>query len=216
MSRNVTLSLAMIGAAVLLLVGFLFFTGDKDEPTPTAAPSGTAGAAMLVRDDSPRLSQGGDAVFVEFLDFECEACLALHPVIEDLRTTYGDRVTFVIRHMPLHRNSVDAALAAEAAADQGKFEAMYQRLFQTAQQWGHQEASQRDVFFTYAKELGLDMERFTASYDDEATLRRIEQSKQDGRAAGVTGTPTFFLDGTLLQPQSIAELREAVDAAVRD
>lgn len=210
------LSIAMIGVAALVLVGFLIFTGGDDEPAPEAAP--TAGnAELLVREDSPRLSEGDEAVFVEFLDFECEACLALYPVIEDLREEYGDRVTFVVRHMPLHGNSVNAALAAEAAAEQGEFEAMYHRLFETAEQeWGHQEASQRETFFGYAEDLGLDMEQFETAYDDPATLERIEQSQQDGQALGVSGTPTFFLDGELLQPQSITDLEEAFDAALQD
>lgn len=210
------LSVAMIGVAALVLVGFLIFTGGDDEPAPEAAP--TAGnAELLVREDSPRLSEGDEAVFVEFLDFECEACLALYPVIEDLREEYGDRVTFVVRHMPLHGNSVNAALAAEAAAEQGEFEAMYHRLFETAEQeWGHQEPSQRETFFGYAEDLGLDMEQFETAYDDPATLERIEQSRQDGQALGVSGTPTFFLDGELLQPQSITDLEEAFDAALQD
>lgn len=210
------LSLAMIVAAALVLVGFLIFTGGEDDPEPEATPTGDSNAELLVRDDSPRLSEGGEAVFVEFLDFECEACLALYPVIEDLREEYGDRVTFVVRHMPLHGNSLNAALAAEAAAEQGEFEAMYHRLFETAEQWGHQEASQRETFFGYAEDLGLDMDRFESAYDDPATLERIEQSQRDGQALGVQGTPTFFLDGDLLQPQSITDLEDAFDAALQD
>jgi protein-disulfide isomerase len=118
--------------------------------------------------------------------------------------------------MPLHGNSVNAALAAEAAAEQGEFEAMYHRLFETDQEWGHQQTSQRDTFFRYAEELGLDMERFTAAYDDPATLERIEQSAQDGQSLGVQGTPTFFLNGEMLNPQSINDLEEAFDAALQD
>lgn len=214
MSRSVKLSLAMIGAAALALIAFLIFSPSSNEPEPEATPSGGDTSELLVRDNSPRLSEGGEAVFVEFLDFECEACLALYPVIEDLREEHGDRVTFVVRHMPLHGNSVNAALAAEAAAEQGEFEVMYKRLFETAEEWGHQEASQRDAFFGYAEDLGLDMERFTAAYDDPATLERIEQSYQDGQTLGVSGTPTFFLDGEMLNPQSVTDLEDAFDAVL--
>ena len=209
------LSIAMIGVAALVLFGFLVFTRGGNEPSSEAASTGS-NAELLVREDSPRLAEGGEAVFVEFLDFECEACLALYPVIEDLREEYGDRVTFVVRHMPLHGNSVNAALAAEAAAEQGQFEGMYHRLFEAAEEWGHQETSQRETFFGYADDLGLDMDRFAAAYDDPATMERIEQSKQDGQALGVSGTPTFFLDGELLQPQSIPDLEEAFDAALHN
>lgn len=216
MSRSVKISLAMIGVAALVLAGLLVFNDDSNEPQSDTAPTSADTADLLVRDDSPRLSKGGEAVFVEFLDFECEGCLSLYPVIEDLRKEYGDRVTFVVRHMPLHNNSVNAALAAEAAAEQGEFEAMYQRLFETVDEWGHQETSQREKFSGYAKELGLDMDQFTASYDDPATLERVEQSQKDGQALGVTGTPTFFLDGEKLQPESVTDLEEAFDAALQD
>lgn len=209
------LSIAMIGVAALVLFGFLVFTRGGNEPSSEAASTGS-NAELLVREDSPRLAEGGEAVFVEFLDFECEACLALYPVIKDLREEYGDRVTFVVRHMPLHGNSVNAALAAEAAAEQGQFEGMYHRLFEAAEEWGHQETSQRETFFGYADDLGLDMDRFAAAYDDPATMERIEQSQQDGQALGVSGTPTFFLDGELLQPQSITDLEEAFDAALHN
>lgn len=213
MSKSLKLSLAMIAAAVLVLVVVLVVTGGDDEPEATSENAGPR-SELLVRDDSPRLSEGTDAVFVEFLDFECEACLALYPVIEDLRDRYGDRVTFVVRHMPLHGNSGAAALAAEAAAEQGEFEAMYHRLFETAEQWGHQDSSQEATFFGYADDLGLDMDRFEADYNDPATLARIEQSQQDGHALGVSGTPTFFLNGERLEPTSIADLEAAFDAVL--
>ncbi|PQM73662.1 disulfide bond formation protein DsbA [Corynebacterium sp. J010B-136] len=171
---------------------------------------------LLVREDSPRLSEGEETVFVEFLDFECESCIALYPVIEDLRAEYGDRVSFVVRHMPLHANSVDAALAAEAAGEQGQFEAMYQRLFETDHEWGHQPTSQQETFFGYAADLGLDMDRFEADFHDPATLARIEQSQRDAQAVGVTGTPTFFLDGQRLDPTSVDDLHASVEAVLND
>ena len=70
--------------------------------------------------------------------------------------------------------------------------------------------------FSPATRIGLDMDRFAAAYDDPATMERIEQSQQDGQALGVSGTPTFFLDGELLQPQSITDLEEAFDAALHN
>jgi protein-disulfide isomerase len=213
LSKNLKLSLALITAALVVLVVALLAAGN-DSGSEQARPDDSPGTGVLVREDSPRLSEGGDAVFVEFLDFECEACIALYPTIEDLREQYGDRVTFVVRHMPLHDNSMAAALAAEAAAEQGRFEAMYRKLFDTPEQWGHQQTPQRDTFFGYAEELGLDMERFESAYNDPATLERIEQSRQDGQSLGVTGTPTFFLDGERLEPTSVTDLENSINAAL--
>ena len=59
------------------------------------------------------------------------------------------------------------------------------------------------------------MDEFTAAYEDPATLDRIEQSQKDGQALGVTGTPTFFLDGEKLAPQSVSDLEEAFDDALQ-
>lgn len=215
LTKSMKLSLALVAAAALVLAGFLIFTGNDDADQTSSAGNG-ANAELLVRDDSPILSEGSEAVFVEFLDFECEACIALYPVIEDLREEYGDQVSFVVRHMPLHGNSVNAALASEAAAEQGEFEAMYQRLFESPEEWGHQETSQEETFFGYAEELGLDMERFEADFNDPAILERVEQSQQDGQDLGVQGTPTFFLDGERLEPESITDLENSLDAALDD
>lgn len=214
LSKSTKLSVALIALVVLALIGALVASARNTE-TATPVASASAAADRLVTEDSRRLSDGDEAVFVEFLDFECEACVALYPVVEDLRQEYGDRVSFVVRYMPLHGNSVNAALAAEAAAEQGEFEAMYKRLFETsAEEWGHQETSQRETFFRYANELGLDMDQFEQAYDDPATLARITQSQQDGEALGVTGTPTFFVDGERVDIQRIDDLESSLQAAL--
>ena len=213
MSRSTKFTLGLIAVAALVLAGFVIFLDPKEKQTEPAEASGST-SAQLVREDSPRLSDGGDVVFVEYLDFECEACLALYPSIEEIRAEYGDQVTFVVRYLPLHGNSVEAAKAAEAAGAQGEFEAMYKALFDNADQWSHQETSQREAFFGYAEELGLDMERFEQVYDDPVTLERSEQSAADAEALGVTSTPTFFVDGERLEPTRVEDLTEPLDAAL--
>lgn len=213
MSRSTKFTLGLIAVTALILTSFVLFL-NPEEDTPTPEPGTGTATAQLVREDSPRLSEEGDVVFVEFLDFECEACLALYPTIEEIRAEYGDRVTFVVRYLPLHTNSVEAAQAAEAARDQGQFEAMYKALFDNATQWGHQETSQREAFFSYAEELGLDMERFEQVYDDPATLERIQQSAADAEALGVASTPTFFVDGQRLEPTRVEDLTDPLDDAL--
>ncbi|EYT50812.1 DsbA family protein [Brachybacterium muris] len=213
MSRSTKFTLGLIAVAALVLAGFIIFLDPDEQESAPAEDTGSA-SAQLVREDSPRLSEGGDAVFVEYLDFECEACLSLYPTIEEIRAEYGDRVTFVVRYLPLHGNSVEAAKAAEAAGEQGEFEAMYKALFENSAEWSHQETSQREAFFGYAEELGLDMERFEQVYDDPATLERIERSAADAEALGVTSTPTFFVDGERLEPTRVEDLTDPLDAAL--
>lgn len=214
MSKSLKLSMAMIVAVLVALVAAVTFSRAGEEAAPTG--SGSGASAPLVRDDSPRLTSGKKAVFVEYLDFECEACGAAHPVMTDLREKYGKDVTFVVRYLPLHGNSMNAALAAEAAREQGKFEEMHDKLFETQAEWSHSESSKEKTFEGYAQELGLDMKQYRASLKDPAAAQRIEQSKKDAQTLGVTGTPTFFLDGEKIEPTTIADFETKLDAAIED
>lgn len=209
-SKNVRISLGLLLAAGIAVLIIANLGGDT-----ATAPTGD-NASVLVRPDSQRLSvaEDGKVTFVEFLDFECEACRAAFPAIEELRQMYDGRVTFVVRYFPLHNNSVAASRAAEAAAAQGEFEAMYQRLFETQLEWGEKSTSQEDVFFGFAEDLGLDMDEFRAVYDDPATTALVERDQQDGRSLGVTGTPTFFLNGDKVEVSSFQELIDLIDAAL--
>jgi len=188
------------------------------EPS-TPVPTETSGA-LVVREDSRRLNDVPDATvtFVEFLDFECEACAAVFPAIEQLRQTYGDRVSFVIRYFPLpsHFNSERAARAVEAAAQQGELEAMYTKMYQTQTEWGEQQIPKDDLFRQYAQELGLDLEQWDAAYNSEATIQFIRNDFNDGVALGVTGTPTFFLNGELISPETLDDLTTMLDQALAE
>ena len=199
-------------AALIAAVAVANLGGDDES---TAAPA-ASDADRAVRPDSQRLSTAADGkvTFVEFLDFECESCAAAYPAIEQLREEYDGRVTFVVRHFPLHNNSEAAASAAEAAAAQGKFEEMYDMLFQTQAQWGEKDSSQEDVFFGFAEDLGLDMTEFRAVYDDPATIDKIRRDKADGIELGVEGTPTFFLNGEKVEVSSFDQLVSEIDAAL--
>ena len=164
---------------------------------------------------SPGSSQG--TAKREFLVFECEACRSIHPFVEELKQEFGDRITFVSRYFPLssHPNSGQAALAVEAAAQQGKFEAMQARLFETQDQWHGKAESQAPLFRTYAGELGLDLAAFDAAVADDKTKERIRADITDGTALGVTGTPTFFLNGEKLTPSTKQEFRQKLAEAVK-
>lgn len=184
-----------------------------------AAPGPPEGdRQQTVRTDSHVLDDGGaDAVVVvEFLDFECPSCGAFYPIVEDLRQTYAGDITYVVRQFPLpgHRNSTHAALAAEAAAQQDRFEDMYHRLFQTQEQWSGAPAETPEVFRAFAEDLGLDMGAYDAAVADPATLERVEQDKADGRRLGVSSTPSFFVDGKAVELQDWDDLEQAIEKAV--
>lgn len=212
MTTNVKLSLLLVLLAGAGLATAMALSGSGESGGPEEA------GAALVRDDSHRLSaaESGEVTLVEFLDFECESCRAAYPFVEQLRDEYGDRVTFVARYFPLpgHPNSETAAVAVEAAADQGAFEAMYKRMFETQERWGHRQESQAPLFRQFAADLGLDLRAYDAAVDDPATLERVLRDKQDGLALGVEGTPTFFLDGEPLQLTSAEDFVAAIEDAL--
>jgi protein-disulfide isomerase len=208
------MAVALVAAAVLAALAVIVSINT----TNAASQAALAGTAEVVREDSHRLSTAEDekAVLVEFMDFECESCLAAYPFIEELRAKHAGRLTVVSRYFPLpgHPNSLTSAVAVEAAAQQGKFEDMYHRMFETQTQWAHSAESRADTFRGYAEDLGLDMAAYDAAAADPATTARVEADKNDGIGLGVTGTPMFFLDGAEISPSTLEEFEQLIDAAV--
>ena len=214
MSTNLKISAALVAAFVVAVAVFLGMSTRGDDTADAAGNAGTA----VVREDSHRLSTAADGrvTLVEFLDFECESCLAAYPFVEQLRERYDGQVTFVARYFPMpgHANGENAAVAVEAAAQQGRFEDMYHRMYETQPEWGERQDSQADLFRSFASEMGLDLEAYDAAVADPATLERVLQDREDGLALGVEGTPTFFLNGEKVEVDTTDEFVELIDAAL--
>jgi Na+/H+ antiporter NhaA len=128
---------------------------------------------------------------VEYGDFECPYCGQAEPVVRELLRDFGD-VGYVWRHLPLsdvHPHAQLAAEAAEAAADQGAFWEMHDLLLD------HQDALRPDDLIGYAEQLGLDVERFTNALREHAGTARVAEDVDSADLSGVSGTPTFFING---------------------
>jgi glutaredoxin len=128
---------------------------------------------------------------VEYGDFECPYCGRAEPVVRELLSDFGD-VQYVWRHLPLtdvHPRAQAAAEAAEAAAEQGKFWEMHDQLLT------HQDALRLDDLARYAEEVGVDVERFEEDLRRHAGSARIEEDVDSADLSGVSGTPTFFING---------------------
>lgn len=215
MKTPVKATLIALGVLVVLAIVAIVYTMTQRAAEP-APPEGER--LQTVRTDSHVLDQGGDGAVtvVEFLDFECEACGAFYSIVEELRAQYDGDITYVVRYFPLpgHINSTQAALAAEAAAQQDRFEDMYHRLFETQAQWGENSVETPDVFRGFAEELGLDLAAYDAAIVDPATLARVQADKRDGDELGVRSTPSFFIDGQAATLQAWDDLEKAIAAAV--
>jgi Na+/H+ antiporter NhaA len=128
---------------------------------------------------------------VEYGDFECPYCGQAEPVVRELLRDFGD-VRYVWRHLPLtdvHPRAQLAAEAAEAAADQGAFWEMHDLLLD------HQDALRPTDLIGYAEQLGLDVERFTDDLDAHVGTTRVAEDVDSADLSGVSGTPTFFVNG---------------------
>ena len=128
---------------------------------------------------------------VEYGDFECPYCGMAEPVIRELLQDFGD-LRYVWRHLPLndvHPHTQMAAEASEAAAEQGAFWEMYDKLL------AHQDALEEDDLIGYARQLSLDVDRFRDELERHEAAPRIAEDVDSADLSGVSGTPTFFVNG---------------------
>lgn len=142
-------------------------------------------------DDHVAGAQSPAITIVAYCDFECPYCARAHQVISRLLSRYEDRLRFVFRHFPLvhkHPFAEQAAEFAEAAAAQGRFWPIHDFLFT------YQETLDLDDLYVYARKIGLDVERIQREVSDRRYAPRVQQDLDSGRRAGVTGTPTLFLN----------------------
>jgi protein-disulfide isomerase len=158
-------------------------------------------------DDPSRGDANAPVTIVEFTDFQCPACAAMQPVLEEVLKSYGNKVRFVVRDFPLslHANASKAAEAADAAYAQGKFFEYAALLFK------RQSALDVPSLKKYATELGLDRARFDAAVDGGTYAAEVQHDIDDGRMYGVESTPTIFVNGMVLKTLSAEALRAVID-----
>lgn len=214
--------IAALAAALLMVAGGVAIVlVDQSGSTTDAAEAAPTSSAPPVLDPSTNiLDDGGpDAVeVVEFVDFACDVCGTVYTTMEDIRQRYAGQITFAIRYFPIASNvsSDAAALAAEAAAQQGQLDAMYTMLFDTRAQWAATPTSEAARFRGFAEQLGLDMAAYDAAVASQATADRIEFDVQAGQALGVASIPSIVIDGQWLSLRSVADIEAGIVAALAE
>lgn len=235
LSSNTILTIVVVVIAAVVFGGVLLFNrgdaGNTGSPGAAAQGENTVAADVLRKPDSHTLLEAPDnkVTVVEFLDYQCPACAGYYMnITKKLEKDYAGRITFVTRNFPLemHPLAVPAARAAEAAAMQGKYREMYHALYANYLSWARtadgSEASEdlkqaQARFDDFAHRIGLDLDRFHRDMNSEAVQRRIERDQADGNKAGVSGTPTIFINGTQFSPSGETfadierQLREHID-----
>jgi len=164
-------------------------------PLPQASPTAT------IPIEKPNVKVSSPVVLEEYGDYQCPPCGLLYPVLKDIEHEYGKQLQIVFHHFPLtkiHKNAMNAARAAEAARNQGKFWEMHDRLYRNQNAWKDVD-DPRPMFIQYARDLGLNTDRFTRDLDSPEVEQRIAADMQKGTSIGITGTPTLLIDGNMLR-----------------
>jgi protein-disulfide isomerase len=209
-------------AGLLLAVAFgvapITFPGKTGAAEPQPAQSGAkpagppraTGLKVAIRPDDPvRGSSGAPVTVIEFSEFDSAFCRQGDAALREIEASHPGVVRVVWKHLPLslHWRSRPAALAAEAARQQGQFWPMHDRLFAAPQ------APHPDDLEALAAALGLDLSRYRAAVASPETADRIQEDRVEAGAARVTGTPAFVVNGELVIGWS--GLRGAVERALQ-
>jgi protein-disulfide isomerase len=165
------------------------------KPDPAAVYKVELGDAQTIGSDTALVT------IVTFSDFQCPYCARVSPTIEELRREYGADLRYAFKHNALgfHKNARPAAIAAEAAGEQGKFWEMHDKLF----------ANSRDLtetnFIAWARELKLDIKQFERDLTSTTIAERVDRHQRQGNDLGARGTPAFFINGRYLSGAQPAE-----------
>lgn len=196
----------ILGAVILLMAGAFWY----------ASYAGSKANEGVVITEHIKGPQNPKVTLTEYADFQCPACGQFYPVVKGILEQYGDEMAFEFKHFPLvsiHPYAMSAAKAAEAAGQQGKFFEMYAKLFENQDAWSKSATPQ--VFFTeYAQELGLNIDLFKQHMRATMLQEHIESQFNEARDLGLTGTPSFYLNGARLEFKTIEEFVGAVESAL--
>jgi protein-disulfide isomerase len=209
MSRE---SKILVGILVVVVGGMVALFALANQSQTANQPVGDK--TKVVRDNSHKTGSG-DIQLVEFGDFQCPACGAAYPNVKQIMKDYDGKVTLYFRNFPLinvHKNAMAGANAAEAAADQGKYWEMHDKLYETQTAWSDL-ADPTDTFVGYAKDLGLDADKFKKAVTDKQFQPVIDQDVADANALQVDATPTFYFNGVKYTgSSSYADLRDKIES----
>lgn len=211
----------VLGAVVVIGAGAILYavkggssaaTLSWDGPAPAPAADGFNGYVMG--------SDSAPVEVIEFLDFECPACASFaviqFPTVREQLIATG-RVRWRSRDLPLpgHRYSRFAAHAAQCAGEQGKYFEMHDQLFAN-HSWAQTGRDPGSLFRQLAQAAGVDAGRYDECMQSARYAGRIEASRQEAERLGATGTPTFFVNGRLVQGGTVPnsdQIRELVEQA---
>lgn len=212
--------------ACALLLGVLVVNSKKDDVDVSQLNPGT----LITEGDATDHVYGNKnakVVIYEYGDFQCPGCGGAHPQLKTIKEKYKDQIAFVFRNLPLtsiHPNALAAATVAGAAAQQGKFWEMHDKLYENQSAWENLSASQRgDVFVDYAQQLGLNVDQFKTDLTSRAVSNKISTDRALAAKVKAEATPTILI-GDEKMPSDVINnlvqqdgklLSERIEAAIK-
>lgn len=204
--------ISILVATTLVIGGGAYFASKKPTSSEGRVIADTLVNRLAPEDAEAMGPKDAKVTFVEFADFQCPACAALHPILKDVKEKYKDAsVRFVFRHYPLpqHEYALEAAEAAIEAGKQNKFWEFHDTLFE------NQANISRDALVAYAEKLEIPKDAFVQSLDSNTNEAIIRRDITDGGALGVRGTPSLFINNMEYKGKySVEEMSAAIDAAL--
>ncbi len=197
-----------LGAGILFIAGIIAF-GNMS--------GGTENSSIVTQiEDHAKGNIDASIELVEYSDFQCPACAAFYPIVQQIMEEYGDTIKFTYKHFPLRRIHMNADLAAratEAAGLQGEFWGMHDVIFENQKEWS--EVRAKSIFIGYAENLGLDVGKFKKDLSSNAIKEKVQNDFESGVALEVNSTPSFFLNGEKLNEiRSYEEFKSAIENAI--
>lgn len=198
------LIIGIVLAAALALVWIALTPSKPSDQPKNASPTPTAEVPDGAEPSHLHGNANATVTVEEFGDFQCGACGGYYPELKKMEADFGDRIRVIFRERPLippHEHALIAAQAAEAAGLQGKFWEMHDKLYENQATW----TVAKDlvpVFVDYAKQIGVDPDRFMKDLNGEAVAQRIFLDGRRAHALAINSTPTFFVNGKEAKDES--------------
>jgi len=178
-------------------------------PSPPGRPDVEKVYDIEIGKSPVRGTDSAKVTIVEWADFQCPFCVRVNPTLDQIEKEYGDKVRFVFKHLPLsmHAKARAAHQASEAAHRQGKFWEMHDRIFANPKDLSE------ETYLRYATEIGLDIEKYKSDFSSTSVRKTVDDDLEMARELGVSGTPSFFVNGRFLSgAQPYGSFARIIDA----
>ncbi|OGM29902.1 hypothetical protein A2630_03985 [Candidatus Woesebacteria bacterium RIFCSPHIGHO2_01_FULL_44_10] len=156
---------------------------------------------------------------IEYSDFQCPACAAYYPLINQIKDDFGDNLKLVYRHFPLtsiHKNALVSAQAAEAAGLQGKLWEMHNALFEHQADWSELD-DPTSKFIEYATNLELDIEKFANDLASDEVNQKVKDDLDSALDLKINATPTFFMNGKrITNPKNYDAFKSLIEKEINE